>query len=140
MATILQYRFAMRRRLAADWASLNEVLLNSEWGHETDTGFLKVGDGTTAWNDLPYSRGPQGATPGDYGMDAPSLVGYSVNGAGELTAARSVALNPGNGISFDIDPITGDLTISVNGFAADNRVTQDGDTRVTPNGDIRVTR
>lgn len=60
MTETLQYRFRLRRRTAASWASLNEVLLDSEIGIESDTGLadgarkMKVGDGATQWNDLPY--------------------------------------------------------------------------------------
>lgn len=143
MAVTLSYRFAMRRRTAAGWTSLNEVLLQSEWGHESDTNRLKIGDGVSAWNDLPYyGLAPTGVTAGDYGMDptTPEMVGFTVDEDGLLTAARTVPLVAGNGLSFDIDPNTGAVTISVNSFVADNRITQAGDTRVTPNGDIRVTR
>lgn len=58
--SILQYRFRLRRRTAASWTSLNEVLLDSEIGIESDTELvsgkrkLKIGDGTTPWNSLPY--------------------------------------------------------------------------------------
>lgn len=52
--TTLTYRFRMRYGTAAQWASVNEVLLPSELGNETDTGRLKIGDGITAWNSLPY--------------------------------------------------------------------------------------
>lgn len=58
MSTILKYRFVPRRRTEAEWISLNEVLLNSEIGVVTDKGTprpFKIGDGTTPWNDLPYS-------------------------------------------------------------------------------------
>lgn len=44
-----------RRGLAADWTAANPVLSAGEWGKETDTGLFKTGDGTTAWNALPYS-------------------------------------------------------------------------------------
>lgn len=50
----ISYRFACRRRTAADWTSLNEVLLLAEIGLETDTGKFKFGDGATAWNSLAY--------------------------------------------------------------------------------------
>jgi hypothetical protein len=43
-----------RRDTAADWTSANPVLREGEPGFELDTGFVKVGDGTTAWVDLPY--------------------------------------------------------------------------------------
>lgn len=147
MAVTLKYRFAMRRRTTAGWAANDEVLLLTEWGAETDdagdTIGLKIGDGVTPWSGLAYKTlGPNGVTAGDYGLDpdAPSLVGFHVDGGGNITQARSVALLAGNGVSFDIDPDTGAVTISVNSFVADNRVTQAGDTRVTPSGDIRVTR
>lgn len=143
MAVTLKYRFAMRRRTAADWTALNEVLLQSEWGHESDTNFVKIGDGSTPWNSLPYfGLAPSGVAAGDYGMDpeVPTLVGFTVAEDGILTAARAVPLIAGNGLSFDIDPETGAITLSVNSFVADLRVTEAGDTRTTPSGDIRVTR
>jgi len=143
MAVTLKYRFAMRRRTAADWVSLNEVLIQSEWGHESDTNRLKIGDGVTPWNGLPYSgASPSGVAAGDYGMDptTQALVGFTVDENGVITAARAVPLIAGNGLSFDIDPTTGAVTLSVNSFVANNRVTRDGNTRVTRNGDIRVIR
>lgn len=48
----------MRRDTAANWTSDDTVLLNAEVGLETDTGWQKVGDGTTAWTSLPYYHGP----------------------------------------------------------------------------------
>jgi len=44
----------MRRGTAALWTSTNSVLLAGQFGYETDTSLLKVGDGSTAWNSLPY--------------------------------------------------------------------------------------
>lgn len=56
MSTVtVEDRFRCRRGTAAAWTSTNEVLLDSEIGLESDTGLAKVGDGTTAWNDLPYT-------------------------------------------------------------------------------------
>lgn len=48
-------RFRVRRRTAANWASLNEILLDSEIGRESDTDRFKFGDGVTAWNSLAYA-------------------------------------------------------------------------------------
>lgn len=50
-------KFRVRRDTATNWASVNPVLGLGEPGHETDTFRTKYGDGTTPWNDLPYSRG-----------------------------------------------------------------------------------
>lgn len=43
-----------RRDTAANWTSANPILASGEAGYETDTGKLKIGDGTTAWNSLAY--------------------------------------------------------------------------------------
>jgi hypothetical protein len=44
----------VRRGTAAQWTSANPVLATGELGFETDTGLLKGGNGSTAWNSLPY--------------------------------------------------------------------------------------
>lgn len=41
-----------RMDTAADWAAKNSLLKAGEFGQETDTGRLKMGDGVTRWNDL----------------------------------------------------------------------------------------
>jgi hypothetical protein len=43
----------LRRGTAAAAASNNPVLLSGEPGYETDTGVVKVGNGSTAWTSLP---------------------------------------------------------------------------------------
>lgn len=47
----------IRKGAASLWTSTNPVLLAGELGYELDTGKLKIGDGTTAWNDLGYFGG-----------------------------------------------------------------------------------
>lgn len=47
-------RIQVRRGTAAQWVSANPVLSVGEPGFETDTGWQKVGDGSTAWVDLEY--------------------------------------------------------------------------------------
>jgi hypothetical protein len=50
MATKIQ----VRRDTAANWTSANPTLSDGEIGYETDTGYMKIGDGTTAWASLGY--------------------------------------------------------------------------------------
>ena len=38
-----------RRDTASNWTSNNPTLLDGEFGWETDTKKLKIGDGSTAW-------------------------------------------------------------------------------------------
>jgi hypothetical protein len=53
MADLIQ----LRRDTAANWTSVNPVLADGEAGIEKDTNKFKVGDGSTAWNSLPYQIG-----------------------------------------------------------------------------------
>lgn len=56
MATIrVKSANIMRKDTASSWSENNPVLRQGEEGYETDTGKRKVGDGSTAWNDLSYT-------------------------------------------------------------------------------------
>jgi hypothetical protein len=50
-------RLQQRRDSAANWTSNNPTLAAGEIGYETDTARFKIGNGTTAWNSLPYAYG-----------------------------------------------------------------------------------
>lgn len=50
MNTIIQFR----RGTAAEWVAVNPTLAAGEVGYEIDTGKIKVGDGSQAWNNLEY--------------------------------------------------------------------------------------
>ena len=50
MADLIQ----LRRDTAANWTLANTVLSQGEQGYETDTGKMKIGDGSTAWTSLAY--------------------------------------------------------------------------------------
>ena len=44
----------IRHDEAADWTTRNPILAQGEYGLETDTFLIKVGDGVTAWRNLRY--------------------------------------------------------------------------------------
>ncbi len=44
----------IRRGTAAQWTSTNPTLASGEQGFETDTGKMKIGNGSTAWTSLAY--------------------------------------------------------------------------------------
>lgn len=48
-------KIEFRRNTAAAWTSTNPILDAGEPGVELDTARLKVGDGVTPWNTLPYA-------------------------------------------------------------------------------------
>ena len=47
-------RIQIRRDNKARWADLNPILASGEMGFEIDNNRLKIGNGITAWNSLPY--------------------------------------------------------------------------------------
>jgi hypothetical protein len=49
-------RMLQRRGTATQWANANPTLGSGEIGFETDTGQFKIGDNSTAWDDLPYFK------------------------------------------------------------------------------------
>lgn len=50
----LKARLKNRIDTASNWENANPTLLKGEIGIESDTGYIKAGDGSTAWNDLGY--------------------------------------------------------------------------------------
>ena len=53
MAVVTQIQ--VRRGTASQWTSTNPTLASGEQGFETDTGKIKIGNGSTAWNSLSYT-------------------------------------------------------------------------------------
>lgn len=63
MSTTNIIKFQFRRDTAQNWTDNGGVvLLAGEPGVETDTGKMKIGNGSTPWENLPYSVGVVGAT------------------------------------------------------------------------------
>ena len=57
MATIIKTTFQLRRGLLATWEKNNPILAAGEPGYVIDKNLLKIGDGTTHWNDLEFLGG-----------------------------------------------------------------------------------
>lgn len=62
MSTTTIIKFQLRRDTAQNWFDSNVVLLAGEPGVEIDTGRMKIGNGSSGWNTLPYSIGLPGET------------------------------------------------------------------------------
>lgn len=89
--TTVSVRFQWRRDTAANWSAEDPVLLSGEPGLETDTGSFKIGDGTTAWNAMPYFDGTTAETVRDIigaALVAGTGIGVTINdGADTITVA-----------------------------------------------------
>ena len=60
MTETIPIRVQHKRMSASDWASSTLVLLDGELGIESDTGKVKVGNGTDRFSALQYLTGPKG--------------------------------------------------------------------------------
>lgn len=114
-------QFKLRRDTASNWTSVNPVLASGEPGFETDTGRLKIGNGSGAWTALTYvstgytgSRGDLGYTGsiGYTGSKGDSLEnGVAIN---TLTYSASVTVDTTAGSIFKLTA-TGNPTITLTG-------------------------
>mgnify|MGYP003352645628 CR=1 FL=1 len=47
-------KILLRRGTSSEWSSANPILDSGELGYDKTMGSIKVGDGSTNWNDLPF--------------------------------------------------------------------------------------
>jgi hypothetical protein len=114
-----------KRGTAADWTSLNLVLRVGEPGFETDTGKLKIGDGTTAWNSLVYLTDVEGAPVTIENVDdrvsellaAGPFIGLEYDDDGGILTISGTGIGPSghNHVLNDIVDFDGSLTTSLVG-------------------------
>jgi hypothetical protein len=75
-------RIVIRRDTSGNWTTRNPILLQGEWGFETNTRTLKIGDGATAWNALDYFSTGSGGGGGGGGGGNTILTGSGAPSAG----------------------------------------------------------
>ena len=102
-------KIQFRRDTAANWTSKNPTLLAGELGYETDTHKGKVGDGSTAWKNLPYVWKTTVATGSTNGTIAVDGTDVAVKGLGSAayTASTAYAAASHNQASDTINAMTG---------------------------------
>ena len=113
MAVVTQIQ--VRRGTAAQWTSANPTLAAGEWGYETDTNKVKIGNGSTAWNSLGYQGAGdiEGVTAGTGlsggGTSGTVTVSIDTSVTADLTTAQTLTnktlTDPKINLAFD--PQTG---------------------------------
>ena len=78
MATIYNTTFKLKRGTATRWAELNPILEQGEPGFVYDNNLLKIGDGVTPWNDLPYIQGKTEVASFNYVDEFPEIGDASI--------------------------------------------------------------
>ena len=90
-------RIQVRRGTAAQWTAENPILADGEFAYEKDTNKLKIGDGTLAWNSLPY------AYAFIYVADASETVRGMVEEADDIEIMNGTAVG-GSGARLFVNP------------------------------------
>ena len=98
------FQLKIKRDTAADFQSANTVLADGEFGLETDTGKMKVGNGSTAYNSLQFVTEddatvvytPYGTTKG-YSIGGGSTLAYQLTFASASIATVPTSTSYGQG-------------------------------------------
>jgi hypothetical protein len=104
----------LKRGLSSEWSQLNPVLKLGEPGYEKDTKKLKIGDGVTLWNDLPYI--------GSGAIDFEDVQDEVAN-----------FLKAGNNIVLNYDDPNNILTISTSGLQPTGNYSIEGHSHIVNN-------
>ena len=149
MSTLIK----LRRDTSTNWTAADPVLALGEAGIETDTLTWKVGDGTTAWNDLPYmtSGGGEAGLPLANGTSNFNIATVNGNATVTVAGARTWTFDttgnvtiPGDIIglaTIDIDNRATGNSADINLFAADDITLQARDRTAgsgSEGGDINI--
>jgi len=117
-----------RRGTLSEWTTNGStVLASGEPAYETDTGRLKIGDGTTAWSGLSYSY----VVPTGFVAGTGILLSLGPNGSSVTIGTSGLIANPGN------NKLLTSRDSSSTGIDAENNATFDG-TTLNINGKITV--
>ncbi len=115
-----------RRDTAANWTSQNPTLKAGEIGFETDTKYIKIGDGSTAWTSLAYIHGSKISA---YPLATADLADGAVTSAkleNNITIAGNLTVN---GTTTTIDTTTlvvEDKNIEIGKVSTPTDTTADG--------------
>jgi hypothetical protein len=140
-------RIQVRRGTGAAWTTSNPTLDIGEFGYNTTTAQLKIGDGTTAWNDLDYLITDAGLTT-SLGSYIELTEKDAANGVASLNANRNVYI-PGTGLIIQGATTNNfELTVTATDPTADRTITlpdatgtvvlADGSGNVTISGNLTV--
>jgi hypothetical protein len=94
MAVVTQIQ--VRRGTASEWTSANPTLADGEWGYETDTNKVKIGDGSTAWTSLGYQGAGDVTLNGTQTLTNKTLTDAKVNLAFDAETASYTAVLANN--------------------------------------------
>lgn len=96
--TTVQVQLKLRQDTASNWTAANPTLFAGELGRESDTGKIKIGNGSTAWTSLAYQPFGGPITNADIAAGAEIAVSKLANGT-----ANQALVTDGTDVSWSDD-------------------------------------
>jgi hypothetical protein len=124
----MAYRIQFRRDTTANWTSINPILLQGEFAYSLDTGFAKIGDGSSTWTQLTYFGGT--------GPTGPAVAISGPTGSTLTSEATGIGFT-GGGIS-SITTVGDSVTVSIGGGTAAQKTANYTMTLSDSNGSIEM--
>jgi hypothetical protein len=119
----------VRRGTAAQWTSTDPTLASGEWGFETDTGKVKIGNGSTAWTSLSYTGAGDVTLTGTQTLTNKTLTAPVIN----------LALNAQTGTTYTFDLTdNGKLVTASNASAQTYEIPTNGTTAFPTGTQINI--
>jgi len=146
-------KITLRRGDADAWDLADTVLLEGEIGYETDTGRIKIGDGSTAWTSLGYQApkitqsltAPEGPIDGDiwYKTDTGKTYvyfdSYWIEASSGSTGVTDASVSQTGLVNTTAQSFAGNKTFTGRVRAAINKVQTTTITRATFNSTVTWT-
>lgn len=108
----------MRRGTAAQWTTADPVLASGEPGLETDTGRMKVGDGSTGWTGLAYASEASTYTHTQAVPEASWSIVHSLGHRPSVTVIDSAGESVMGKVTYvSLDEVTVDFSAALSGSA-----------------------
>lgn len=101
-------KILFRRDLAATWTSVDPVLSAGEIGLESDTGKIKLGDGTSSWTELDYFYGSLDDT--SYVQNLVAGTGLTITGNSGSGSTPTIAI--GQSVATTASPTFAQITVN----------------------------
>jgi len=126
----MAFRIQIRRDTSTIWGVNNPILLVGEFGYETNTSLMKIGDGTTYWNNLSYWNPYDVVNASVYrngleiltGVTGFNFTGSSVSGITGANGFVNITIAGGTGSTGNVGP-TGAGGTGANTFYGSQTIT-----------------
>lgn len=109
----MAHKIQVRRDTETNWTSDDPTLADGEFGYETDTERMKLGDGTTAWTSLGYWNAGAGDIDGPASSTDNAIPRFDGTG-GKTLQSSGIQIDDNDEVDLNTNGINSATTITFN--------------------------